>query len=159
MWALTGLGVGTAAWLCLHPMRTQSSGDAQLLYLLMTLVVVCLVVRPATPFVSGRFMAQLGKISYGVYLLHMFIISFAKKLPGGTTPAWCFLFSSIASVAAASLVYKYFESPIIAFYKRNLSPLQPARSIRPALSKAPAPMPNAIEAKVQSLADSTNPAT
>ena len=127
-----GLGVGTAGWIILHPMQTQSSWDAQLLYLLMTLILICLVVRPVTPVLGGRFMVHVGKISYGIYLLHMFIISAVKKLPGGTSTVVCFLFSSIAVITVASLVYKFFEQPIITFYKRKLSPLNSA-----ALTAAP----------------------
>ena len=36
-WTVACFGAGTAVWVCAHLMRTQSSWDAQLLYLLMTL--------------------------------------------------------------------------------------------------------------------------
>jgi peptidoglycan/LPS O-acetylase OafA/YrhL len=120
---LACLGLATAFWLGAHFMRQESSWDAQLLYLLMTLTVIGLVLRPATPFVSGHLMTHVGKISYGIYLLHMFVISAIKKLPGGTSPVICLLASTAVVIIAASLVFKYFESPIIAFYKQNLSPL------------------------------------
>ena len=74
-------------------------------------------------------MTHVGKISYGIYLLHMFVISSVKKLPGGTSPALCFLASSIAVIVVASLVYKYFEYPIITFYKAKLSPLNSERKV------------------------------
>lgn len=122
-WVPVVVGAATAAWVIFHPMETESTWDAQLLYLLMTLVLICLVVRPATPMLGGRFMAHVGKVSYGIYLLHMFFVSAVKKVPGGRSPLLCFLASSIAVIAAASLVYKFFEHPIIAFYKRKLSPL------------------------------------
>jgi peptidoglycan/LPS O-acetylase OafA/YrhL len=130
LWLVTGLGVGMAAWLCLHQMRLQSTWDAQLLYGLMTVVVICLVVRPSTPFLENRWMTHIGKISYGIYLLHMFVISLVKKIPGGNSPVLCFLFSLVLTCVAASLVYKYFEQPIIAFYKRKFSPCnaKPANS-------------------------------
>ncbi|HEV2437903.1 MAG TPA: acyltransferase [Verrucomicrobiae bacterium] len=122
-WMPAGLGAGTVGWIILHPMQTQSSWDAQLLYLLMTLILIGLVVRATTPVLGGRFMVHVGKISYGIYLLHMFVISAVKKLPGGTAPVFCFLVSAVAVIAVASLVYQFFEHPIIAFYKRRLSPL------------------------------------
>jgi len=122
-WTLAGLGAGTAAWLVFHSVQNESSWDAQLLYLLMTLMLIGLVVRPATPVLGDRFMVHVGKVSYGIYLLHMFIISAVKKIPGGNLPMLCFLVSSIAVIAVASLVYQYFERPIIARYKRKLSPL------------------------------------
>jgi len=117
------LGLMTMGWMCVHLMRHESFADAQLLYLLMTLAVIGFVVRPATPFLDSRIMVQIGQVSYGIYLLHMFVISAVRKLPGGNSPAFCFLFSSVAVIIVASLVYKYFEQPIIAFSKRKLSPL------------------------------------
>lgn len=142
--AIALLGLATIGWLCLHLMRHESFEDAQLLYLLMTLTVVGLVVRPATPLLGSRLLAHIGKISYGIYLLHMFIISAVRKLPGGNIPALCFLFSSVAAIIVASLVYKYFEQPIISFYKRRFSPLNaavvhssPAKEKLPAHSGSP----------------------
>jgi len=128
---ITLLGMATAVWLCVHLMRHESYWDAQLLYLLMTLIVMGLVVRPATPVVDNRLMLQVGKISYGIYLLHMFVISAVKKLPGGDSPAFCLLFSTVAVILVASVVYKWFEQPIIAFYKRKLSPLHPTAARLP----------------------------
>jgi peptidoglycan/LPS O-acetylase OafA/YrhL len=124
--ALAVIGAGLLAWLWLHPMRTQSSWDAQWLYLLMTAMVAGLVVRPATPVLGGRFMAHVGKISYGIYLLHMFVISAVKKIPGGASTLPCFLISSAVVIVVATVVYRYFERPIIAFYKQRLSPLRAA---------------------------------
>jgi len=145
-WAPAALGAATAMWICAHPMGTQSTWDAQLLYLLMTLTLTGLVIRPVTPVLGGRFMSHLGKISYGIYLLHMFVISLAKKLPGGTSPAVCFLASSTAVILIASLVYKYFEYPIIAFYKNKLSPLAANKAVpgpgsKSALPKSPTESP------------------
>ncbi len=143
------LGAATSAWICVHAMRSQSWWDAQLLYLLMTLTLVGLVIRPATPVLGGRFMTHVGQISYGIYLLHMMVISSAKKMPGGTSPALCFFFSSITVIIVASLVYKYFEHPIIRFYKKKLSPLDPGTAARvlattAALAASPADSPNNI---------------
>jgi len=39
------------------------------------------------------------------------------------SPGSCFFSTSVVVIALASLVYKYFEYPIITFYKRRLSPL------------------------------------
>jgi len=120
-WMWPGLGAAMAVWTCVHPMRTQSSWDAQLLYLLMTLTLAGLVTRPVTPVLGGKVMTHIGKISYGIYLLHMFVISSIKKLPA-ISPGFCFFSASVVVIALASLVYKYFEYPIITFYKRRLSP-------------------------------------
>lgn len=104
-------------------MQQESLWDAQLLYLLMTLTMMGLVFRPATRVISGRFATHVGRTSYGTYLLHLFVISAVKKLPGGNSPALCLSASAIAAVLIASLVHKCLEQPIIAFYKKKLSPL------------------------------------
>ena len=126
------LGAATAAWLCAHAIRTQSASDAQLLYLLMTLTLASLAVRRVAPVLGSNLMTHIGKISYAIYLLHMFVISSVKKLPGANLPAVCFFTSAIVVIVAASLVFKYFEHPIIAFYKKRLSPLQP-KTVAPCL--------------------------
>lgn len=136
-WVSVGLGAALAAWLFWHPMETQRSWDAQLLYLLMSLVLICLVVRPVTPMMGNRFLVQVGKISYGIYLLHMFVICVVKKIPGGDSPAFCFLLSAIAVITWASLVYTYFEHPIINYYKRKLSPDKAKAAPRPAATHPP----------------------
>jgi peptidoglycan/LPS O-acetylase OafA/YrhL len=121
-WVLAALMAALPVWLFFHPMRGQSSPDAELLYLLMTMIVIGSVVRPKVPLLGTRLMTHLGRISYGIYLLHMFVISLAKKA-GASAPIPCFIVSAVAVIAIASLVYRYFEYPIIHFYKQKLSPL------------------------------------
>jgi peptidoglycan/LPS O-acetylase OafA/YrhL len=135
---ITFLGLATAGWLCLHPMRHESFWDAQLLYVLMTLTVIGLAIRPAIAFVNNRFLNHMGKISYGIYLLHMFVIAAVKKMPGGESPALCFVISTGVVIIVASLVYKFFEQPIIAFYKRKLSPYDTTTRIPAAQEEIPA---------------------
>jgi hypothetical protein len=57
----------------------------------MCLVLICMVVRPAAPVMDNAFLVHIEKISYGIYLLHMFVICVVKKIPGGTSPLFCFL--------------------------------------------------------------------
>lgn len=127
---LAGICVGTVAWLGLHVMRHESFWDAQLLYVLMTMTVIGLVIRAGTPLIDGRLLSHIGKVSYGIYLLHMFVISAVRKLPGGNSPLFCLLISAVGAVLIASGVYKFFERPIIAFYKRKLSPLNSTAPVR-----------------------------
>ncbi|MBI3875442.1 MAG: acyltransferase [Verrucomicrobia bacterium] len=135
------LGLALAAWVSLHPMRSQSSWDAQALYALMTLTLASLVIRPPTRALDGRFLAHVGKVSYGIYLLHMFVISSVKKLPGAASPEMCFLVSSTLVILIASLVYKWFEFPLIRFYKQRLSPLGPQTVTVKSTPMADAPCP------------------
>jgi peptidoglycan/LPS O-acetylase OafA/YrhL len=121
-WISATLGGLLAGWMLFHSMATQSTWDAQLLYLLMTLTLVSLVVRRATPILGSRFLIHVGKVSYGIYLFHMFVISIVKKLPGGGSPWICLAATSIAVIAIASVIFKYFEHPIILYFKPRFSP-------------------------------------
>ncbi len=121
-WVTVSAGVVMAVWLFLHTMQHESAWDSQLLYLLMTLFLIGVVMRAKVPVLSGRILTHIGKISYGIYLLHMFIRSSMKKLPWGENVWLSFLTISVLTIIVASLVYKYFEEPIIKFYKRKFSP-------------------------------------
>ncbi len=142
-WVATGMGVATVSWLCFHLMRHESSWDAQLLYVLMTLTLITQTIRVKTPVLGGALMVHVGKVSYGIYLLHMFVISTVRKLPGGTSPLLCFFLSSLVVITLASLVYQFFERPIITFYKRRLSPV--ARNATASRNLEPVTLPtNAV---------------
>ncbi len=115
----------TALWLFSHRMSHESFWDSQLLYVLMTLTLISVVIRPHNWGLENPLLRHIGKISYGIYLLHMFVLSSVRKLPGGTDPLICFALTSTLSIGVAALVYQFFEKPIIDFYKRKLSPMKP----------------------------------
>ena len=121
-WVTVSAGGAIAAWLSLHAMRHESAWDSQLLYLLMTIFLIGVVMRPSVPVLGGRVLTHIGKISYGIYLLHMFVCSSVRKLPWGENVWFSFITMSVLTILLASLVYKYFEEPIIKFYKKKFSP-------------------------------------
>jgi peptidoglycan/LPS O-acetylase OafA/YrhL len=123
-WALGAASAITAGILLLHRMETQSTWDAQILYVLMTVIVAAVVLRKKTPLLTHPWLVHVGKISYGIYLLHTFVIYAAKKIPALGDPWVCFLVSAPLSIALASVVYRCFEQPIITYYKRRFSPLK-----------------------------------
>jgi peptidoglycan/LPS O-acetylase OafA/YrhL len=119
---LIAISLVLVVWLVTHPMETSSTWDAEVLYILMTAIVAAVAVRAPVGFLGGGLLAHVGRVSYGVYLLHMFFISAVRKLPYGSNGAVCFVASAVLSIGAATLVYRYFELPIIQFYKKRLSP-------------------------------------
>lgn len=135
---LGSLGILVIGTLWLHPMEAQSTWDAQLLYVMMTLIVASVVVRRRTPLLTTPLLLHVGKISYGIYLLHTFVIYAVKKVPHGHDPLLSFVISTPLAVLFASLVYVCFEQPIIAYYKKRLSPLTKAE--RTASSKTAIPL-------------------
>ena len=78
-WVAIPAGVLAALWLLLHRIRHESAWDAQLLYLLLTGLLCGLVVRPEVPLLRGRLLTHIGKVSYGIYLLHTFIFAAVNK--------------------------------------------------------------------------------
>jgi len=121
-WITVSAGGAIVAWLSLHAMRHESAWDSQLLYMLMTIFLIGVVMRPSVPVLGGRVLTHIGKISYGIYLLHMFVGSTVRKLPWGENVWFSFITMSGLTILLASLVYKYFEEPIIKFYKKKFSP-------------------------------------
>jgi peptidoglycan/LPS O-acetylase OafA/YrhL len=122
-WVLTGVGAATASWLLFQPIQPQSSLWEQLLYVLMALLLVGVVIRRRTPVVGGKVLAYVGRISYGIYLFHMFVICCVERIPGGASPWLDFPLTVSLTVVAAALSYQFFEYPLINKWKQRLSPL------------------------------------
>jgi peptidoglycan/LPS O-acetylase OafA/YrhL len=121
-YVVAGLGFAAALWLMVHPMQSQSTWDAELLNVLVTLLLAGVVVRRSpTPALDHPLLRHIGRISYGIYLLHMFVLSAVKKIPGGTQPVVCFIATAVFTIAIATVVYRYFEQPIIRFFRRRSS--------------------------------------
>lgn len=121
MWVRGLAAVCAVAWAGFHDMKHESSWDSQMLYALMGVVLMSVVLYDA-PMLSGRLITHVGQVSYGVYLLHLFVVSSVLKFPEGRTTAGCFFIVGVVSIALASLSHKYFERPIIYFHKTKLMP-------------------------------------
>jgi peptidoglycan/LPS O-acetylase OafA/YrhL len=132
-WAVLGIAVPLAAALVLHVPERHTSWDAQVLYLGMAALVGACVVRRRVVFPSARAFAHLGKISYGVYLIHMLAISGLGQL-GCRSPYFCFALTVALVVPTASLIYHYFERPIIGWARRRFSAAAPLKFPHAAIS-------------------------
>lgn len=126
------LAAALAAALALHPMSGQSFWDAQLLYLGMTLFVASLVLAPRTSVLDHPLLVQVGRVSYGIYLLHMFVLSSVKRLLGASSPVLCFSVTALVVVLIASASHRWFESPLIERGRRHFSPATPRTPIQAA---------------------------
>lgn len=149
-WLMPGIGALLAVRLLTHPITSQSTWDAQLLFVLMTATVAACVVRPRVPVLGGGLVAHIGKVSYGIYLLHWWVIvAVYRALPGGTWNAlWHLLLTTAIVVAMASLVHRYFEAPIIQYFKRR----QMQSDTRLRAGGTTMPLPAAIQPAVSPVA-------
>ena len=78
--------------------------------------------RPS-PLLSSRPMVYVGKISYGIYVLHPLVLGFvATRLEPRAMSAWYaplgFLLFGAGAVALAGLSYRFFEAPILRVKER-----------------------------------------
>ena len=87
--------------------------------LLMAGVVAAGCIRPDAGLkraLSNRVLAYLGTISYGLYLMHMLAINVSRKL---SLSGWALYLAALAiTVVAASLSYRWFETPLLALKDR-----------------------------------------
>ncbi|HZO86140.1 MAG TPA: acyltransferase [Verrucomicrobiae bacterium] len=129
-----------AICLSLLPFEGKSSLPAQALYVLMILAIVGGVMRPSVPVLTSRAFLHWGKISYGIYLLHAVVMAAVWKYVSNR-PTVALLASICGMTVLATLSYKYFEGPIIAFSKRRLAARPEPGPRLPAIGGKLAPIP------------------
>ncbi|SDS42791.1 Peptidoglycan/LPS O-acetylase OafA/YrhL, contains acyltransferase and SGNH-hydrolase domains [Opitutus sp. GAS368] len=120
-WKVAGLMILAFTWMATHPMESQTSWDAELLFALMALSVGGLVVRKRSAVFDFKLLAHVGRVSYGIYLFHIYVESLVLRLPFVTTAAVCLLLTIVLVVALASLSHRYFEQPLIAACRARIS--------------------------------------
>jgi peptidoglycan/LPS O-acetylase OafA/YrhL len=142
--ALAVLGIGIAVLVSASVVEGRSSGHAVMLYVFMTLFVAGACLRPNVGGLGGQFAAHVGKVSYGMYLLHMLVINASRKVIDN--PFFVLAVGLPITIAIATAVYNYIESPLLR-YKSWLEPKvkktpdtapKPAESPRP-IADVPAP--------------------
>lgn len=76
---------------------------------------------------ENKLMSYLGKISYGLYIYHVFVIVFiinalrifAPQLSGTAYQLSLYVLTFVLSVGVTALSYNYFEKPLLAFKDRH----------------------------------------
>jgi peptidoglycan/LPS O-acetylase OafA/YrhL len=84
--------------------------------LAMMLIVMTCVVRPDNVFASvldNRAVRYVGTVSYGIYLMHMLNVNVARRIVPGGSRAVIFALAFPATIAVASLSFRYFETPVM----------------------------------------------
>ncbi len=112
-------GGGMLALLLFTELTNKSDSNAQLLYILMTLLTVGAAISGKINVWGYALLSYVGKISYGIYLLHMLVIMAVSRI-FPENPALILFFSTILVILVAGGVYRYFEHPILQ-YKAKFS--------------------------------------
>ena len=76
---------------------------------------------------ENKVMSYLGKISYGLYIYHVFVIvfiinalrTFAPQISGTPYHIILYVLTFVLSVAVTAISYNYFEKPLLAFKDRH----------------------------------------
>jgi peptidoglycan/LPS O-acetylase OafA/YrhL len=115
-WSLAALTVG---FLALHPMRSATHWDGLLLLAAMTLITAAVIVRPRVPVLDHGLVAHYGKVSYGIYLMHAFVIAAVERLLPANQLGIQFLVVAVVTGGCAMVSFALFENPIIQHFRRR----------------------------------------
>jgi peptidoglycan/LPS O-acetylase OafA/YrhL len=131
-WLKSPLVCGTAAlafvaWLLL-PHGTAAATE-RLVYPGLAVVVGGVAIRRRIPILDSAVLSHVGKVSYGMYLIHWFVtVVIERMLPPGTPLAVFFALQFGTTVAVASILFRWFEQPCIAFARSRFG-TAPHRSV------------------------------
>lgn len=70
------------------------------------------------PLFENRVVRHVGVVSYGIYLLNVPVVSACRRLVGEESPLTLFAASTVASVAVATLTWRWIERPFLALRDR-----------------------------------------
>ena len=122
-WLNSSLVVASVALLCAAWMTFRAPGanellEERILFPLLAVVVAAVAMRPRVPFLDLAACRHVGRVSYGMYLIHWFmLVALARVLPQGTSLALFLVLAMAVIVAVASLLFTFFERPMIEFGK------------------------------------------
>jgi len=92
------------------------------LHVLMMALLASAVVREdhvLAPLLNWRPVVRIGVLSYGMYLLHMFVVHFTDSLARRGLPhIFLFPLATLGTIAVAELSYRYYETPFLRLKKR-----------------------------------------
>jgi peptidoglycan/LPS O-acetylase OafA/YrhL len=121
--ALGGRAAPLAALLAVLVVSALSVGDWVLLP--MVALVASVVIVPdhvLRPVFESALVRQIGRVSYGMYLLFTLVINVGKRVLHLESPWSLFAWTLPATLAVASVVFRYYETPFLALKKRFSPP-------------------------------------
>lgn len=133
------LGALCVGFMALHPMTSATSWDGLLLVTTLTLVTAAVLSRHHVPFLSNPAVAHYGKVSYGIYLMHAFVLALTQRFVPDGSPTLHFVIIAIGTGILATISFAVFENPIINYFRRRRARI--ATGLDPdGLAKTPIPL-------------------
>lgn len=125
------LATGCFGFLALHPMTSATDWDGVLLMAALTLITAAVVTRKRVPFLSTAAVAHYGKVSYGIYLMHMFAIPVAERVIPASHLGLRFAATAIVTGLCAMISFALFENPLIQYFRRRRARKESPNSVLP----------------------------
>ena len=120
---MTPLWIAALLLIGLELMPLDITGWPRLtIHLLLMALLASAVVREdhvLAPLLNWRPIVRVGVLSYGMYLLHMFVVHFTDTLgKRGLPHIFLFPLATLGTIAVAELSYRYYETPFLRLKKR-----------------------------------------
>ena len=124
-----------AGFLIFGNLGYKSSLDALAFYVICALLVGVCAVSHQLPIIGGKNLSWIGLVSYGIYLMHMPILSAVKKVT--MEPMLVMFLTLVFVLPAAWLSYMFFEEPIRQWGRRNFGSKKTNQGKKPRQSEKP----------------------
>ncbi len=132
-WLCTALTVLWVAILAIHRMDHRSLWSAQIFYVFSTLLIACAAFSAPAPLLRVRPIMHLGTICYGIYLFHMLYINTLFKI--FDSPVLVFTLTIAIGYVVNSIIYHYFEKPMMFRGRHIYRAMQARRAVAPSKVK------------------------
>jgi len=108
-------------------LENKSGVTALVFYLICTLLVGVCAISDKLPIIGGKMLSWIGLLSYGIYLLHMPILSAVKKFT--MEPMLVLIFTLVLVLPLAWLSYTFFEEPLRQWGRTRTRPVKTGQTV------------------------------
>ena len=115
------------AFLLFANLESKSGVTALVFYLICTLLVGVCAISDKFPIVGGKALSWIGLLSYGIYLMHMPVLSAVKKFT--MEPVLVLIFTFVLVLPLAWFSYRFFEEPLRQWGRTRSRPAKTGQTV------------------------------
>lgn len=108
-------------------LESKSGVNALVFYLICTLLVGVCAISDKLPIVGGKALSWIGLLSYGIYLMHMPVLSAVKKFT--MEPMLVLIFTLVLVLPLAWFSYRFFEEPLRQWGRTRSRPVKTGQTV------------------------------